>query len=84
MSQCSRAGGSGKVEKTLIEKKMCLCFSRFFSLSFPKTNVFGRATEKEWGRHVYVLMDGHVLFLKYPNKLFEPKLFVNFTFFSFV
>ena len=24
----------------------------------------------------------HVLFLNYPNKLFEAKLFVNFTFFN--
>ena len=30
-------------------------------------------TEKE-GRHVHVLMDGHVLFMKHPNKLTEAKL----------
>ena len=48
---------------------------------FSKVNIFGTATEKEWGRHVHVLMDGHVLFLKHTNKLLESKHFVNFTFF---
>ena len=41
---------------------------------FSETNIFGTATEKERGRHIYVLMEGHVLFLKHPNKLFEAKL----------
>ena len=41
---------------------------------FSKTNISGTPTEKERGRHVYVLADGHVLFLKHPNKLFEGKL----------
>ena len=40
-------------------------------------------TENKRGRSVHVLIDGHVLFLKHTNKLFEVKLFVNFTsFFS--
>ena len=37
-------------------------------------------TEKERGHHVHALMDGHALFLKHPNNLFEAKLFVNFMF----
>ena len=41
---------------------------------FSKTNISETPTEKERGRHVYVLADGHVLFLKHPNKLFEGKL----------
>ena len=41
---------------------------------FSEINIFGTATEKERGRHIYVLMDGHVLFLKHPNELFEAKL----------
>ena len=45
-----------------------------FVRRFSKTNIFGTATEKERGRHIYVLMEGHVLFLKHPNKLFEAKL----------
>ena len=35
-------------------------------------------TEKARGRHTQVLIGGDVLFLKYPNNLFEAKLFVNF------
>ena len=53
----------------------------FMVFRFSKTNVFGTATEKERGRHFHVLMDGHVLFLKHINKLFEAKLFVSFAFF---
>ena len=45
-----------------------------FVRGFSKTNIFGVPTEKERGRHVYVLTDGHILFLKHPNKLFEGKL----------
>ena len=41
---------------------------------FSKTNIFGTVAEKERRRHIYVLMDGHVLLLKHPNKLFEAKL----------
>ena len=49
---------------------------------FSRINIFGTVTEKEQGRHIYALMDVHVLFLKHPNKLFEAKL--NFTFFNFL
>ena len=52
-----------------------------FALWFSEANIFRAVTEKVRGRLDYVLMDGHVLFLKQPNKLFEAKLFVNFTFF---
>ena len=41
---------------------------------FSKTYIFGTATEKERGHHIYVLMGGHVLFLKHPNELSEAKL----------
>ena len=41
---------------------------------FSKTNIFEIVTETERGRHVYVLMDGHVLFLNHPNKLIAAKL----------
>ena len=41
---------------------------------FSKINIFGIATEKERGRHVSILMDGHVLFLNHPNKLIAAKL----------
>ena len=41
---------------------------------FSKTYIFGTATEKERGQHIYVLMGGHALFLKHPNELFEAKL----------
>ena len=39
---------------------------------FSKPNIFG--TAKERGCHIYVLMHGHALFLKHPDKLFEAKL----------
>ena len=45
---------------------------------FSKPNIFGTATEKERGRHIYVLMHGHALFLKHPDKLFEAKLSTYF------
>ena len=41
---------------------------------FSKIKIFETATKKERGRNIYALMDGHVLFLKHPNKLFEAKL----------
>ena len=47
---------------------------------FSEINIFGTATEKERGRHIYVLIDGHVLFLKRPTKFPDAK--VNFTFFN--
>ena len=34
--------------------------------------------KKERGRHIYVLMHGHALFLKHPDKLFEAKLWTYF------
>ena len=51
-----------------------------FVRQISEINIFGTATEKERGRHIYVLIDGHVLFLKHPTKLSEAKL--NFTFFN--
>ena len=53
----------------------------FMVFRFSKTDVIGTAREKERERHVHVLMDGHVLFLKHLNKLFEAKLFVSYAFF---
>ena len=55
----------------LIFMVKCLWFSGFCA---PIFYIFGTATEKDRGRHIYVLMDGQLLFLKHPNKLFEVKL----------
>ena len=58
----------------------CLCLWSYvygfqdFVHRFSKINIFGTATEKELRRHIYVLMDVHVMSLKHPNKLFEAKL----------
>ena len=43
---------------------------------FSKTDIFGTTTEKERGCYIQVLMNGHFLFLKQPNKIFEAKLAV--------
>ena len=45
-----------------------------FARRFSKANIFGTATEKEREHDIYALMDGDVLFLRQPNKLFEVKL----------
>ena len=51
---------------------------------FSKTYIFGTATEKERGHHIYVLMGGHVLFLKHPNELSEAKLWTLFFLIFFI
>ena len=53
----------------------------FMVFRFSKTDIIGMAREKKRGRHVHVLMDGHVLFLKHLDKLFAAKLFVSYAFF---